>query len=152
MSKQGPSSSRSRGIHGHKTPTPPRDNTPPRRSPHGSDYEDYRCPFSKEIMRVPIPAELSLGTYDGQSDPDEHIDNINAILDFRMVSGAIRCRLFPTTLRKGAMTWYQSLAPQSVSSWKDLTEQFCRNFTASRRHPKTVATLEAIFQGKDESL
>ncbi|MCI52362.1 hypothetical protein A2U01_0073606, partial [Trifolium medium] len=37
-----------------------------------------------------------------------------------MVSGAIRCRLFPTTLRKGAMTWYQSLAPQSVSSWKDI--------------------------------
>ncbi|MCI52717.1 hypothetical protein A2U01_0073963, partial [Trifolium medium] len=33
------------------------------------------------------------------------------------------------------MTWYQSLAPQSVSSCKDLTEQFCRHFTASRRHP-----------------
>ncbi|MCI59579.1 hypothetical protein A2U01_0080834, partial [Trifolium medium] len=69
-----------------------------------------------------------------------------------MVSGAVRCRLFPTTLRKGVMTWYQSLAPQSLSSWKDLTEQFCRHFAASRRHPKSVATLEAIFQGKDESL
>ncbi|MCI75898.1 hypothetical protein A2U01_0097167, partial [Trifolium medium] len=44
MAKQGPSSSRSRGIHGHKSPTPPRDNSPPRRSPHGSDEEDYRCP------------------------------------------------------------------------------------------------------------
>ncbi|MCI85282.1 hypothetical protein A2U01_0106561, partial [Trifolium medium] len=44
-----------------------------------------------------------LGTYDGQTDPDEDVDNINAILDFRMVSGAIRCRLFPTTLRKGAI-------------------------------------------------
>ncbi|MCI90298.1 hypothetical protein A2U01_0111590, partial [Trifolium medium] len=25
-----------------------------------------------------------LGTYDGQTDSDEHIDNINVILDFRM--------------------------------------------------------------------
>ncbi|MCI33280.1 hypothetical protein A2U01_0054497, partial [Trifolium medium] len=107
-------------------------------------------------MRAPIPAGFErpppLRTYDGQTDPDEHIDNINAVLDFHMVSGAIRCRLFPTTLRKEAMSWYQSLAPQSVFSWKDLTEQFCRHFTASRQHPKTVATLEAIFQGKDESL
>ncbi|MCI59407.1 hypothetical protein A2U01_0080662, partial [Trifolium medium] len=59
------------------------------------------------------------------------------MLDFCRVSGAIRCRLFPTTLRKGAMAWYQSMSPESVSSWKDLTEQFRRHFTASRRHPKT---------------
>ncbi|MCI44149.1 hypothetical protein A2U01_0065388, partial [Trifolium medium] len=107
MAKQGPSSSRSRGNQGHKSPTPPRCNTPPRHSPPGSDEEDSRCPLSKEIMRAPIPAGFEkppqLGTYDGQSDPDEHIDKVNAILNFRMVSGAIRCRLFPTTLRKGAM-------------------------------------------------
>ncbi|MCI17560.1 hypothetical protein A2U01_0038708 [Trifolium medium] len=104
-------------------------------------------------MRAPIPSGFEkpppLGTYDGQTDPD---DNINAILDFRRVSGAIRCRLFPTTLRKRVMTWYQSLAHESVSSWKDITEQFRRHFTASRRNPKTVATLEAIYQGQDESL
>ncbi|MCI45454.1 hypothetical protein A2U01_0066693, partial [Trifolium medium] len=105
--------------------TPPHDNSHPRRSPHGSDKEDYCCPLSKEIMKALIHAGFErpppLETYDGQSDPDEHIDNINVILDFCMVSGAIRCRLFSTILRKGAMTWYQSLAPQSVSSWKDLT-------------------------------
>ncbi|MCI48986.1 hypothetical protein A2U01_0070229, partial [Trifolium medium] len=81
MAKQGPSSSQSRGNHGHKSPTPPHDNDPPRRS------------LSKEIMRAPIPAGFErpppLGTYVGKTDPDEHIDNINAILDFRMVSGAI---------------------------------------------------------------
>ncbi|MCI57796.1 hypothetical protein A2U01_0079047, partial [Trifolium medium] len=37
-------------------------------------------------------------------------------------------------------------------SWRDLTDQFRRHFTASRRHPKSVATLEAIYQGQDESL
>ncbi|MCI76034.1 hypothetical protein A2U01_0097303, partial [Trifolium medium] len=61
-------------------------------------------PISRDIMRAPIPTGFKrpppLGAYDGQTDPDEHIDNINAILDFHRVSGAIRCRLFPTTLRK----------------------------------------------------
>ncbi|MCI70053.1 hypothetical protein A2U01_0091316, partial [Trifolium medium] len=58
-------------------------------------------------MRAPIPAGFEkhppLATYDGQTDPDDHVDNINVILDFRRVSGAIRCRIFPTTLRRGAM-------------------------------------------------
>ncbi|MCI79369.1 hypothetical protein A2U01_0100640, partial [Trifolium medium] len=75
---------------GHHNPTPPRDNSPPRRSPHGSDEEDYCCPLEREIMKAPIPTGFErpppLGTYVWKSDPDEHIDNINAILDFRMVS------------------------------------------------------------------
>ncbi|MCI43956.1 hypothetical protein A2U01_0065195, partial [Trifolium medium] len=69
-----------------------------------SDEEASRCPLSKDIMRAHIPAGFEkpppLGTYDGQTDPD-----------FRRVSGAIRCRLFPTTLWRWAMAWYQSLAP-----------------------------------------
>ncbi|MCI61269.1 hypothetical protein A2U01_0082526, partial [Trifolium medium] len=69
MAKQGPSSSRVRGDHGQNSPTRLRDNSPPRRSPHGSDDEEYRCPLSKEIMKAPIPAGFErpppLGTYDG---------------------------------------------------------------------------------------
>ncbi|MCI56992.1 hypothetical protein A2U01_0078243, partial [Trifolium medium] len=56
MAKQGSSSSQNRVNHGHNSPTPLHDNSPPRRSPHGSDEEEYRCPLSKEIMRAPIPA------------------------------------------------------------------------------------------------
>ncbi|MCH87577.1 hypothetical protein A2U01_0008450 [Trifolium medium] len=154
---RGASLSRNHGNHEHRIPTPPHhDNSPPQYSPEGSDEEPYRCSLSGDFMRAHIPSGFEkpppLGTYDGQTDPDDHFDNINAILDFRRVSGAIRCRLFPTTLRKGAMAWYQSLAPESVSSLRDLTDQFCRNFIAFRRHPKTVVTLEAIYQGPDESL
>ncbi|MCH81476.1 hypothetical protein A2U01_0002263, partial [Trifolium medium] len=158
MTMHAPSSSHAQhgNNRGKRSPTPPRYDNNSTPSLEGSDEEATRCPLSRGIIRSPIPSGFekppSLGTYDGQTDPDEHVDNINTILDFRRVSGAIRCRLFPTTLRKEAMAWYQSLAPQSVSSWKDLTEQFCRHFTASRRHSKTVATLEAIYQVKDESL
>ncbi|MCI28517.1 hypothetical protein A2U01_0049718, partial [Trifolium medium] len=34
----------------------------------------------------------------------------------------------------------------------DLREQFTRHFTASRAQPKTEATLEAIYQGREEPL
>ena len=107
-------------------------------------------------MAAQLPKGLEkpppLGTYDGTSDPDEHIENIDALLDYRGVRGAIKCRLFPTTLRKGAMAWYKSLPDESISSWRQLGRIFSRHFTASRRHPKTEASLEAIIQGKEESL
>ena len=107
-------------------------------------------------METRIPRGMEkppqLATYDGTSDPDDHIKNIEAMLQYHNVSGAIKCRLFPTTLRKGAMSWYKNLAPESITSWRNLKAQFARHFTASRRHPKSEATLEGIVQGKDEPL
>ncbi|XP_058726107.1 uncharacterized protein LOC131597424 [Vicia villosa] len=50
------------------------------------------------------------------------------------------------------MTWYKSLPDESITSRKVLEKLFSRHFTASRRHPKSEASLESIIQGKDESL
>ncbi|XP_058774402.1 uncharacterized protein LOC131648685 [Vicia villosa] len=126
-------------------------------TPSASDEEEERRgPLSHAILEAPLPAGLEkpppLGTYDGTTDPEEHIENIDALLDYRGVPGAIKCRLFPTTLRKGAKTWYKSLPDESITSWKVLRKLFSRHFTVSRRHTKSEASLEAIIQGKDESL
>ena len=94
-------------------PRQPRDIRSRSRSSSFSDDDEPRGPLSQEIMAAQLPKGLEkpppLGTYDGTTDPDEHIENIDALLDYRGVRGAIKCRLFPTTLRKGAMAWYKSL-------------------------------------------
>ncbi|MCI69524.1 hypothetical protein A2U01_0090786, partial [Trifolium medium] len=78
--------------------TPPRHNNSPPRSPVWSDEDSPRGPPSRDIMRVPLPSGLEkppqLGTYDGLTDPDEHIENIDVLLNYRMAKGAIKCRLF----------------------------------------------------------
>ncbi|CAJ2656849.1 unnamed protein product [Trifolium pratense] len=156
MTKQGQPVSRSYHTDQFsRSPTPNREDSPPLNSQE-SDEEDPRCPLSHDILQAPVPKGCErpppLPAYDGLTDPDEHIASVNATLNFLRVSGAIRCRIFPTTLRKGAMAWYHSLAPRSVISWMDLTDQFCRHFTASRKQPKTEAVLDAIFQADNESL
>ncbi|CAJ2673122.1 unnamed protein product [Trifolium pratense] len=156
MTKQGQPVSRSHHTDQFsRSPTPNREGSPPLNSQE-SDEEDPRCPLSHDILQAPVPKGFerppALPAYDGLTDPDEHIASVNATLNFLRVSGAIRCRIFPTTLRKGAMAWYHSLAPRSVISWMDLTDQFCRHFTASRKQPKTEAVLDAIFQADNESL
>ncbi|MCI35175.1 hypothetical protein A2U01_0056396, partial [Trifolium medium] len=90
-----------------RTPTPPRHNNSPPRSLVWSDEDSPGGPLSREIMSVPLPPGLEkpphLGTYDGLTDPNEHIENIDVLLNYRQLRGAIKCKLFPTTLRKGAM-------------------------------------------------
>jgi hypothetical protein len=70
--------------------------------------------------------------YDGTSDPDEHIENIDIVLDYRGIRGAVKCKLFPTTLKKDAMNWYKSLPPRAIDWWRDICHQFTAHFTASR--------------------
>jgi len=68
------------------------------------------------------------------------------------VQGAVKCKLFITILRLGAVTWFKNLRRNSIDSWSDLCHEFTTHFTASRTQPKTVASLEAIVQGKSEPL
>ena len=124
-------------------------NKSPYRSPGRSDEDDPRCPLSQAIMEAPIPPGMEkpphLKEYDGISDPFDHIDGFDAMLHYHNVGGPIKCRLFPTTLRKAAMDWYKSLALGSITSWRNLKNQFIRSFMASCRHLKTEAALEAII-------
>ncbi|MCI40797.1 hypothetical protein A2U01_0062030, partial [Trifolium medium] len=94
----------------------------------------------------------TMDIYDGSTDPVDHIENIEAVLEYRNARESIKCKLFPTTLRKGVMAWYMSLPPVSIDSWPELCRLFTAHFTASHRHPKTEAALEAIVQRKGEPL
>jgi len=93
-----------------------------------------------------------MNSYDGTTDLDEQIENIEAVLTYRSVQGAVKCKLFVTTLRRGAVTWFKNLRRNFIDSWSDLCHEFTTHFTASRTQPKTVASLEAIVQGKSKPL
>ncbi|XP_058759561.1 uncharacterized protein LOC131632859 [Vicia villosa] len=121
-------------------------------SPVHSDEDDFCSPLSKEIRRVCLPRGMekpsALDSYDGTTDPDEHI----AVMEYHVVRGSIKCRIFSMTLTKGTMTWYRNLSANSIHSWAELKSLFYNHFRASRRHLKFEASLEAIVQGADEPL
>ena len=45
-----------------------------------------------------------MDSYDGTTDPDEQIENIDAVLRYRSVQSAVKCKVFVTSLRRGAVT------------------------------------------------
>jgi len=85
-------------------------------------------PFTRRIREAPIPRELEkpplMESYDWTTDPNEHIENIEAVLTYRSVQGAVKCKLFVTTLRRGAVTWFKNLRRNSIDSWWELCNEF----------------------------
>jgi len=85
-----------------------------------------------------------MDSYNGKTNPDEHIKNIEAGLTYRSVQGTVKWKLF--------VTWFKNLRRNSIDSWSDLCDEFTTHFTTSRMQPKMVASLKAIVQGKSEPL
>lgn len=67
---------------------------------HLSDDENEEPPFIQSIMNQPIPPKFKILTfkiYEGVTDrPVEHAEMFEAIIDFHVVSDAIKCRAFQT--------------------------------------------------------
>jgi hypothetical protein len=93
-----------------------------------------------------------LETYDGTTDPDEHLEHIDIVLDYYQARGATKCRLFVLTLKGAAMSWFKGLDDNSFDLWRELCRAFSSHFTARKRQPKTVTSLNSIIQGKEETL
>jgi len=88
-------------------------------------------------------------TYDKTFNQDEQI---KVVLNYNNVRKFVKCELFMTTLRREAMMWYKNFKRNSVDSWDELHHEFTVHFTTSKTQPKMIVSLEAVIQGKNESL
>jgi hypothetical protein len=89
--------------------------------------------------------------YDGTTDPDEHIENIEVVLTYRSVRGAVKCKLFVATLKRGTVTWFKNLRRNSIDSWSDLCCEFTTHFIASRTHPQNSGVSRSHSAGKERA-
>ncbi|KAK6117276.1 hypothetical protein DH2020_048987 [Rehmannia glutinosa] len=125
------------------------------RKPSTNLFSPTESPFVEGIMREEIPPSFKMPqmeNYDGTSDPRDHLENFQAHMMLHGETDAIKCRAFSATLRKSARVWFSSLPAASISSFKQLTQEFLNHFVSSKRYKKASAHLMGVRQKQDESL
>ena len=68
------------------------------------------------------------------------------------VPDEIMCRAFPTTLKGLVRVWLSKIAPNIVTTFKELSGHFINHFIGGQRYKRSSASLLNIKQRDDESL
>ena len=88
-------------------------------------------PFSLEIQQAPLPTGFRMPiitTYEGKTDPQDHLDAFNDQMDLLQVSSWARCRFFTVTLMATAKKWFRQIEPETVASWTQLSRLLMSQF------------------------
>ncbi|GKV11548.1 hypothetical protein SLEP1_g22796 [Rubroshorea leprosula] len=112
-------------------------------------------PLNTNIVLEPYPTGFripQLETYDGTKDPDDHLHAFYSCMQAQNASDALMCKIFPSTLRSNARTWYYSLPPRSINSYTELASAFATKFSSRRLIRKTTSELMRVKQRDGESL
>nr|CAN65131.1 hypothetical protein VITISV_005198 [Vitis vinifera] len=112
-------------------------------------------PFCSHIIHYEPPRGFlvpKLSTYDGSSDPFDHIMHYRQLLMLDIGNDALLCKVFPANLQEQALSWFHRLHPNSVGNFRDLSEAFVGQYLCSARHKQNISTLQNIKMQDNESL
>lgn len=70
--------------------------------------------------------------YDSIKEPLEHIENLKGWKDIYAYNDAMRCWAFQLTLIDKVKTWYHTLKPNIIGSFKEFGKKFLSHFLANR--------------------
>ncbi|KAJ9678148.1 hypothetical protein PVL29_022900 [Vitis rotundifolia] len=112
-------------------------------------------PFCSHIIHYDPPRGFlvpKFSTYDGSSDPFDHIMHYRQLMTLDIGNDALLCKVFPASLQGQALSWFHRLPPNSVDNFRDLSEAFVGQYLCSARHKQNISTLQNIKMQENESL
>ncbi|KAJ9541977.1 hypothetical protein OSB04_028483 [Centaurea solstitialis] len=89
-------------------------------------------------------------------DPHSHLKSFMQITDSFRIPGvspsALRLSLFPFSLKERARAWYDSLEPDSITSWNQMAEKFLKKYFPPTRNAKSRLDISTFKQWEDEAV
>ncbi|KAL5547487.1 hypothetical protein UlMin_002718 [Ulmus minor] len=78
---------------------------------------------------MPDRLKLPDSKYDGTGDPADHLENYRSWMELNSATNAFKCRAFVITLTGVARRWFRTLRPETISSFRQLSESFISQFS-----------------------
>nr|KYP32005.1 hypothetical protein KK1_047419 [Cajanus cajan] len=95
---------------------------------------------------------MPIENYDGSTDPEEHLNIFLTQATLSTQVDSALCRIFPTSLKGRALSWFMRLPSASIDSFSELSSQIALQFAMSKPYRTTSLALAGVHQEKKESL
>ena len=73
--------------------------------------------------------------YNGRMDHVKHVSQFNQRMVIYSKNEVLMCKVFPSSLGPMAVRWFDGLRPNSINSFKQLTQAFGSRFITSSNVP-----------------
>jgi hypothetical protein len=95
---------------------------------------------------------LQLPMYDGHSDPKQFLMSYEATISSYGGNAAVMAKSFVMAVRNVAQTWYSSLRPGTITSWKKLKDMLVTSFQGFQTKPVIAQAFFQCTQDHEEYL
>ncbi|CAL8082961.1 unnamed protein product [Prunus armeniaca] len=112
-------------------------------------------PFTAEIEQAAPSKRFSMPSFTcfkGDSDPESHLKHFKSLMILYKAEDALMCKVFAMNLRGAAQDWFHTLSSGLISSFKELTYVFTKEYTSYRTIKKNPDHLYNLHKKPDESL
>ena len=111
--------------------------------------------FTRKIEGAELPRRFHQPTftiYNSRTNPVEHVSQFNQRMVIHSKDKALVCKVFPSSLGSIVMRWFDGLRPNSINSFKQLTQAFGSLFITSSRVPRPLDSLLSLSMQEGETL
>jgi len=84
-------------------------------------------------------------TYNESRDPLDHLESFKTLMHLQGFPNEIMCRALPTTLKGPARVWFSKVAPNSISTFEELSGHFIAHFIGRQRYKRSLVSLLNII-------
>ena len=114
-----------------------------------------QSPFTRKVEGAELPRRFHQPTfaiYNGRTDPIEQVSQFNQRMVVHSRDEVLMYKVFPSSLGPMMMRWFDSLKPNSINSFKQLTQAFSSHFITSSRVPQPLDSLLSLSMQEGETL
>ncbi|CAL1380472.1 unnamed protein product [Linum trigynum] len=94
----------------------------------------------------------ALPTYNGATDPEDHVSTFCLRMQLQTNSNASLCRTFPSTFSGICLDWYNRLPNRIIRSFKEFILLFTTKFVSQKRRPLHLKAFIDLRQKDGEGL
>ncbi|XP_050241138.1 uncharacterized protein LOC126690039 [Quercus robur] len=104
-----------------------------------------QSPFTRRIEGAELPRRFHqpiFAIYNGRTDPVEHVSQFNQRMAVHSRDEALMCKVFPSSLGPMVIRGFDSLKPNSINSFKHLTQAFGSHFIEGNYDGIAISTFK----------